>query len=114
MFTRIYTDITAETLDDEIFLIEADGGTFTREDHNGAITLIAEYPGDPPPAVLPTTVPEFPWMAIAQAEIGVTEGGNPRITEYFKTTSLGEKDRLGAVVLGIRKFLCDEEWYKRH
>jgi uncharacterized protein (TIGR02594 family) len=28
-------------------------------------------------------------MAIAQAELGVTEGGNPRITEYFATTTLG-------------------------
>ncbi|MGE0258612.1 MAG: TIGR02594 family protein [Alphaproteobacteria bacterium] len=89
MFERIYTDITAETLDDEIFLIEADGGTARREDHNGIITLIAEFPGDPPPAELPTTASGFPWMAVAQAEMGVAEGDNPRITEYFTTTTLG-------------------------
>jgi uncharacterized protein (TIGR02594 family) len=89
MFKRIYTDVTVETLDDEIFLIEADGGTATRDDHDGKIVLIAEFPGDPPPAELPTTASGFPWMAIAQAELGVAEGDNPRITEYFATTSLG-------------------------
>jgi uncharacterized protein (TIGR02594 family) len=39
---------------------------------------------------------EPPWLAIARQELGVKEidgdGSNPRIEEYFKTTSLGRRD----------------------
>src|SRR5205823_8238004 len=33
---------------------------------------------------------QFPWMPIARDEIGVAEGqGDPRISQYFATTTLG-------------------------
>jgi uncharacterized protein (TIGR02594 family) len=90
MLTRIYTDVTASTVQDLIEDIEADGGTFQRlPQADGTETVVAQYPMDaPPPDPIPATG-EYPWMPMARGERGVTEGHNLRITEYFKTTTLG-------------------------
>lgn len=89
MFTRIYTSVTPQTVADEAFLIQADGGTVERQDQpDGTITLVATFPGDPP--VMAAS--QFPWMRIAEGELGVHEGVNSdRIGEYFTATELGEQ-----------------------
>lgn len=89
MFRRTYTDVTPQTVADETFLIQADGGTVERQDQpDGTITLVATFPGDPP--VMAAS--EFPWMPIAEGELGVHEGVNSdRIGQYFTATQLGEQ-----------------------
>ncbi len=90
MFTRISTDVTAATVNNLVFLIEAGGGTFERvPQDDGTEMVVAHFPGDPPPEEVPAAGAEFPWMPIARGELGVQEGHNLRITEYFTTTTLG-------------------------
>ena len=71
--------------------IAFDNGTFTQEvQEDGNFTLFAVFPGDPPPEQQPAPGQGFPWMPIARGELGVAEGAaDARITEYFRTTSLG-------------------------
>ncbi|HTQ33600.1 MAG TPA: TIGR02594 family protein [Stellaceae bacterium] len=88
MVTRIFTDVEAADRDDVIFLIQADGGTFTSQTVDGKETITAQFDQDVPEE-LPGAAPGVPWMTIARGELGVTEGNNPRITEYFATTALG-------------------------
>ena len=89
MIVRIYTNVTAATVDGLTLLIQRGGGTIAREDQpDGTITLTATFPGDPP--VMAAS--EFPWMPIARGELGIHEGVNSdRIGEYFEATELGEQ-----------------------
>jgi uncharacterized protein (TIGR02594 family) len=93
MITRIFTDVPQDDVDQIVNAIEADDGTFTKTDQpDGAVTIIATLPFDPPPEETPPPgVAEFPWMPVARGEIGVKETpeNNPRITEYFTHTALG-------------------------
>ena len=94
MFRYIFTNVPANEINmRKTGIVAIDGGTLIeeRKEGDGNFTLVADFPGDPPPEELPGNAPGVPWLAVAQAEIGVTEGGNPRITEYFSTTSLGEQ-----------------------
>jgi uncharacterized protein (TIGR02594 family) len=91
MFRSIFTDVPSNELDQlKNSIVNFDGGTIVsaNAEPNGSFTVVADFPGDPPPD-LPVENDNFPWMAIAEGEIGVKEGNNPRITEYFTTTSLG-------------------------
>ena len=66
-----------------------EGVVSTNEEQNGSFTVIADFPGDPPPD-LPIENDNFPWMTLAEDEIGVKEGNNPRMNRsIFKTTTLG-------------------------
>ena len=91
MINQIFTDVPPSQLETMANLIAVDNGTFTKElQEDGNFTLFAEFPGEPPPEQSAAPGQEFPWMQIARAERGVAEGsGDPRIAEYFKTTSLG-------------------------
>lgn len=93
MITRIFTDIPPDQVPVIANQITADDGTFTqRNQDDGRVTVIAEFPGDPPPEeARPPGAAEFPWMPIARGEIGVKEGvqNNPRITEYFIAAKAG-------------------------
>jgi uncharacterized protein (TIGR02594 family) len=89
MIRRIYPDVTAEELGPlKQGITQIDHGTcIEQRQDDGKITLIAEFPGNPV-----TVNGTFPWMAIADQELsrGVREQrSNPRIEEYFATTSLG-------------------------
>lgn len=91
MFQSIFTNVPANEVGMRINGIEnIDGGKLVsqQQEDDGSFTLVAEFPGDPPPEATPAAA-EFAWMPVARAEIGVKEGGNPRITEYFSTTTLG-------------------------
>jgi uncharacterized protein (TIGR02594 family) len=91
MISQIFTDVPPSELEMMENGIAFDNGTSTREiQEDGNFTLFAEFPGDPPPEQKDSTGQDFRWMPIARGEIGVAEGpGDPRISEYFKTTSLG-------------------------
>ncbi|HEU0217655.1 MAG TPA: TIGR02594 family protein [Stellaceae bacterium] len=91
MLTRVYTDVTASAVQDLIEDIEADNGTFQRfPQPDGTETIVADFADlNPPPQAAPPAAGQYPWMPIANGEIGQKEGHNLRITEYFKTTTLG-------------------------
>jgi uncharacterized protein (TIGR02594 family) len=92
MISRVFTDVPPGALQMMANTIADDNGTFTQEPQDdGNFTLYAEFPGDPPPDQ-PSAQGDsaFPWMPIAEREIGVEEGrSDPRIREYFASTSLG-------------------------
>ena len=92
MITRIFTDVPPDDLAMMANAIAVDNGTFTQQtQEDGNLTLFAEFPGNPPPEQQPGPgAQQFPWMPIARDEIGVAEGqGDPRISQYFATTTLG-------------------------
>ena len=91
MRRRIYTDVPASRSSILEQAIAIDGGSFTKaEQANGNFTLVAEFPGE---EILPPTGTSTPWMKIAEQEkdAGVKEepGSNPRIEEYFESTTYG-------------------------
>jgi len=94
MFQAIFTSVSATEVDAETNDIVQDGGTVVARtlERDGRFTLIVEFSGDPP-AVAPVEGGNaFPWMSIAEAELanGVRETrSNPRIEEYFATTTFG-------------------------
>jgi uncharacterized protein (TIGR02594 family) len=94
MFQAIFTNVSPEEVDAVTNDIVEDEGEVVEkmQERDGRFTLIAEFTGDPP-AVAPVAGGNaFPWMAIAQAELanGVRETrSNPRIEEYFATTTFG-------------------------
>ena len=94
MSQTLFTNIARDDVDATKASIEIeDGGTVisSKEDDDGTFTIIAEFPDPDPPPVSG----QFPWMPIAQQELakGITEEkDNPRIREYFATTSLGPRD----------------------
>ncbi len=98
MITRIIPDIAPEDVAVIANEIEADDGVISKETQaDGRVTLIAQYPGDPPPEGPPAPgVGEFAWMPIARAEIGTKETpqNNPRITRYFTATDLGPQPEM--------------------
>src|SRR3954469_1069093 len=90
---RIYTDVKKDELSALETAIEVSLGSFTKaEQDDGNFTLIAEFPGEDPASPAGT---DTPWMAIAEAELtkGIKEEtpSNPRIGEYFATTTLGRQ-----------------------
>jgi uncharacterized protein (TIGR02594 family) len=92
MIRRVFTDVPPDDLAMMANAIAADNGTFTPQtQEDGNLTLFAEYPGNPPPEQQPGPgAQQFPWMPIARDEVGVAEGqGDPRISQYFATTTLG-------------------------
>jgi uncharacterized protein (TIGR02594 family) len=95
MFQAILTNIPADEIDAQTRDIRAiDQGNIlsTTQERDGRFTLIVEFPGDPPAAAPVEGGDAFPWMAIAEAELanGVRETrSNPRIEEYFASTSFG-------------------------
>jgi uncharacterized protein (TIGR02594 family) len=92
MINRVFTDVPPSELQMMANAIALDNGTFTQETQDdGNLTLFATFPGDPPaPQASDPGARELPWMRIARGEIGVAEGsGDPRITQYFSTTTLG-------------------------
>ena len=92
MISRVFTDVPPGALPMMANTIADDNGTFTQEPQDdGNFTLYAEFPGDPPPDQPSAQgASAFPWMPIAEHEIGVEEGrSDPRIREYFASTSLG-------------------------
>jgi uncharacterized protein (TIGR02594 family) len=93
MITRIFSDIAPEDVAVIANEIEADDGVFSKEDQaDGRVTLIVQYPGDPPPEEAPAAgAEEFAWMPVARGEIGIKETpqNNPRISQYFTATDLG-------------------------
>ena len=76
MITRVFTDVPPGALQMMANTIAADNGTFTQEPQDdGNFTLYAEFPGDPPPEQPSARgASAFPWMAIAEGEIGVAAG----------------------------------------
>lgn len=91
MISQIFTDLPPGELEMMANAIAFDSGTFTQQvQEDGNLTLFAEFPGDPPPEPSPAPGQAFPWMPIAREELGTTEGpGDARISDYFRTTSLG-------------------------
>ncbi len=92
MISRVFTDVPPGALQMMANTIADDNGTFTQQPQDdGNFTLYAEFPGDPPPEQPSAQgASAFPWMAIARGEVGVEEGrSDPRIREYFASTSLG-------------------------
>jgi len=87
---RIYADVKKDELSALETAIEVSRGSFTKaEQDDENFTLIAEFPGDDP---APPAGTNTPWMAVAEAELaaGVREmRSNPRIEEYFATTTYG-------------------------
>jgi uncharacterized protein (TIGR02594 family) len=94
--TRIITDIPpGEEENFVIALIRADSGSFVRQPQpDGKITIVATFDlPEPAPQFSAPGAQEPRWMAIARAELGVTEHGgsvsNQRIVAYHATTTLG-------------------------
>ena len=94
MFQAIFTNVPAGEVEArKAGIVDIDGGTIVSltQETDGHFTIIAEFPGNPPPGA-PVAANAFPWMAIAQTELdnGVRETrSNPRIEEYFATTTFG-------------------------
>ena len=94
MFQTIFTNVPAgEVAARTADIVDIDSGTLvsSTQETDGQFTIIAEFPGDPPPDA-PVGAGAFPWMAIADGELasGVKEmRSNPRIEEYFATTTFG-------------------------
>jgi uncharacterized protein (TIGR02594 family) len=94
MFQAIFTNVSANEVDAFTNDIVQDDGRViaTTQERDGRFTLIAEFRADPPAAAPVAGGAAFPWMAIAETELanGVKETrSNPRIEEYFATTSFG-------------------------
>jgi uncharacterized protein (TIGR02594 family) len=94
MFQAIFTNVPAnEVAARTADIVDIDGGTLvsSTQEMDGQFTIIAEFPGDPPPGAT-VGAGAFPWMPIAETELanGVKETrSNPRIEEYFATTTFG-------------------------
>ena len=92
MINRILTDVTADRLPGIEEGIKFDDGSFIKIDQDdGNFTLVVQLPGDDPE---PVGAGNFPWMAIAEQEraagVKETRPSNPRIEEYFATTTYGK------------------------
>jgi len=76
MVSRVFTDVPPGALQMMANTIADDNGTFTQEPQDdGNFTLYAEFPGDPPPEQTSAQgASAFPWVAIAQGEVGVEKG----------------------------------------
>jgi uncharacterized protein (TIGR02594 family) len=87
---RIFTDVPDDQLGPLIAAIRADNGSFTQvKQEEGQFTVTARLPFEPPEEEPPPQGAEFPWMAIARAETGVTRASDPaRIEQYLETTGV--------------------------
>ena len=105
---RIYTDVQKAEVSVLEKAIPLSRGTFIKaEQDDGNFTFIAEFPGDDP---VPPTRTSTPWMAVAEAELaaGVREmRSNPRIEEYFATTTYGRHPNFRTLVFRFCEFLRD-------
>jgi uncharacterized protein (TIGR02594 family) len=88
--TRIFTDVTEDQLGPLVAAIRADNGSFTQiKQEKSLFTVTARLPFEPPEEEPPLHVAEYPWMAIARAEMGVTRASDPaRIEQYLETTGV--------------------------
>lgn len=91
-----YTDVPDNQLNFMLAIIAHSQGEIVDqgEEADGENFIVVDYPGPSPEAA--TTAADttsVPWMAVAEAEIGMREvagaGNNKRISEYFEATSLG-------------------------
>ena len=86
------TDIAQANVGPLVAAIQADGGTFVLiNQSDGNVTLTAQLPLDAPDEERPAGgEPEYPWMPIARAELGIDRAANPlRVEQYLETTGFG-------------------------